>query len=63
MFSGKFQLFVECCWFDSSDLIQTQNNSIIEIDEAMNNYKRFFNLNVFFDGISHLVLIFYLAWW
>ena len=47
MFSGKLRLFVECCWFDSSGLIQTQNNSNIEIGEATNNYERFFNLNLF----------------
>ena len=47
IFSGKFQSFVECCWFDSSDLIKTENNSNIEIDEAANNYKRFFNLSLF----------------
>ena len=34
MFSGKFCLFVECCWFNSGGQIQTQNNSNIEIGEA-----------------------------
>ena len=47
MFSGKLRSFVEGCWFDSSGLIQTQNNSKIEIGEAANNYERFFNLNLF----------------
>ena len=44
MFSSKLRSFVECCSFDSSGLVQTQNNFNIEIGEAANNYKRFFNL-------------------
>ena len=46
-FSGKFRSFVECCWFDNSGLIQTQNNSNFEIGEAANNYQNFFYLNLF----------------
>ena len=47
MFSGKLRSFVGCCWYDSSGLIQTQNNSNIEIGKAANNYEKFFNLNLF----------------
>ena len=47
MFSGKLRSFVGCCWYDSSGLIQTQNNSNIEIGKAVNIYKKFFNLNLF----------------
>ena len=31
MITGKLWFFVECYWFDNSDLIQTQNNSKIKI--------------------------------
>ena len=47
MFSSKLRSFVGCCWYDSSGLIQTQNNSNIEIGKAANNYKKFFNLVIF----------------
>ena len=47
MITGKLWSFVKCCWFDNSDLIQTQNNSNIKTDEVANNYERFFNLNLF----------------
>ena len=42
MFSRKLRSFVECCCFDSSGLIQTQNNSNIVIGEAVNNYEQVF---------------------
>ena len=47
MNTGKLWSFVECCWFDNSDLIQTQNNCNIKIGDVANNYERFFNLNLF----------------
>ena len=48
VFSGKLRSFVGCCWYDSSGLIQTQNNSNIEIGKAANNYEKFFNLKFVF---------------
>ena len=48
MFSGKLRSFVDCCWFDSSGLIQTENNSNnIEIGEAANNCERYRHKNKF----------------
>ena len=47
MITSKLWSFVECCWFDNSDLIQTQNNCNNKTDEVANNYERFFNLNLF----------------
>ena len=47
MFSGKLRSFVGCYRYDSSGLIQTENNSNIVIGKAANNNKKFFNLSLF----------------